>query len=128
MLLDEDASGYIQVHDFITCLRTLGLRFDDETATKSFRAIDQDGDGHITLSEFSSWFSFSFDAQQPRHDLSTRLTRFMSRAKRRLRRHALDEARARTYAVTQTLEHKYSNTNTRIQVRHLRAEQDVTKL
>ena len=102
MILDVDASGYIQVHDFISCLRSLGMRFEDKAAEESFRIIDRDGDGHITMSEFVSWFSLSFDAQQPRHDVRTRFARFMSRAKRRLRRRAMDQARARTSITCRT--------------------------
>lgn len=96
MLLDTNTSGVIQVHDFISALRVLGLRFENHTAEGSFQIIDNDGDGYITMKEFSKWFAYSYDAQKPRHDIRTRFAQFLSRMKRSLRRRAMDEARAKT--------------------------------
>ncbi|KAK7496325.1 hypothetical protein BaRGS_00012490 [Batillaria attramentaria] len=50
--MDQDGSGWLNERELTEGFRRLGYKVTDEQARSTFRAIDKNGDGHVTFDEF----------------------------------------------------------------------------
>lgn len=60
-LLDADGDGRVSAAELIQMMRTLGENITEEAATKAVDIMDSDGDGFVSLEEFSA-FQWAHDA------------------------------------------------------------------
>ena len=54
-MVDKNANEEVDVHEFGTLLRHLGIDFDEAEVQKQFQSIDVNGDGRIDVWEFEKW-------------------------------------------------------------------------
>ena len=57
--IDSDQSGYIEYTEFITACVNIQSFFNEQNLVSAFKAIDIDGDGHVSLSELKTFFKNS---------------------------------------------------------------------
>lgn len=55
--VDTDANGRISEAELGRLLDALGVGYSDAQIHAAFTAIDGDGDGHIALEEFRTWWT-----------------------------------------------------------------------
>jgi Ca2+-binding EF-hand superfamily protein len=60
-LLDADGDGRVSAAELVQMMRNLGENITEEAATKAVDIMDSDGDGFVSLEEFST-FQWAHDA------------------------------------------------------------------
>ena len=92
--LDEDGNGSVDIREFVTVIRRLGLAAgaSDEEVRRLFAAVDKDGSGSVTMSELEAVVSA---ARQGKRILSMSAEEFRAR---QLAKDQMERERARLAA------------------------------
>jgi len=92
--LDEDGNGSVDIREFVTVIRRLGLAAgaSDEEVRRLFAAVDKDGNGSVTMSEMEAVVSA---ARQGKRILSMTAEEFRAR---QLAKEQMERERARLAA------------------------------
>ena len=52
-MFDKNQSGFITVRDFKKIFRNMGCKYTKQDVKKMIKAVDLDGDGKLSLEEFT---------------------------------------------------------------------------
>ena len=75
-LMDADDNGTVEFHEFLEIMAFLNFNkgLNKRTATQFFRALDKDGDGHLTVDELCDFYKMigcASDSGPSREDIES---------------------------------------------------------